>query len=128
MQTSSPYLSAQALGIEPWEREKLIALIGPLSRGELAFDMRNPKYHCGSACCIGGWVDAVTGDMDSMTRASNTNNHPLRKLYFPQFSGTFARNPFDATGPEGAKAIVNFLTLRDPCWQQIMAQPAEAPQ
>ena len=119
MQVVSPYKTAAELKIEQWEHDALVALIGPLSRSELAFDMTEPTYECGCACCIGGWVDAGNNDTKASIETAYAGGS-LKELYFP-FIRTGA---YRATAPQGARAIVNFLTLGDPRWDDVMSDDA----
>jgi hypothetical protein len=129
------YLSAEALGIKEWERDELIKLWPQLERGEHELDMQNSSsQECGSACCIGGHIARAHG----MTEARDidyyvvddcrddfeieTRSDALAPLFFPPSDNFFGKpHPsWNATGPQGARAIYNFLTTGNPEWDAVM--------
>jgi len=126
METRSPYKSARDLGIEPWEHEGLVALVGPLCRGELRLDMRTPLSEvqsCGTVACIGGHIAlrrglsslAVARYVKSYRRVGGRAKHRLTPLFFPELP-----NAWFCTAEQAGAAIVNFLTLGEPRWDDVM--------
>ena len=119
MQHTPVYKTAAELKIQPWERDALVALIGPLSRGELGLDMR--QFHtCNSVHCIGGWMMHLGG----RSREDETHSRALKPLFFPPLDNRAPRarqHPgWGATGLDAARAVINFLTLGEPRWDDVM--------
>ena len=117
MENRPVYRSAEALGIEQWEHDGLVALIGPLSRGELTLHMSPTVSNCGTAACIGGWVALRSGIkyFPVTEYVLSALGRQLEALYYP-----WNTKGFGATAPQAARAIVNFLTLGDPRWDDVM--------
>lgn len=72
----TPFLTAEALGIDPNEHQALVAVLGKLERGELrhaplleettdefgdACGFNMAQWSCGTVMCIGGWVEHLLG-------------------------------------------------------------------
>ena len=115
----SIYKTAAELGIQDWERDALVALVGPLSRGELGLDMR--QFHtCNTVHCIGGWMMWLA----RRSREDETHSRALRPLFFPPLDSRAPRarqHPgWNATAPRAARAVINFLTLGDPRWDDVV--------
>lgn len=123
MKSQPIYKTAEELGIAQREHDGLVALIGPLSREELPIDM-----HCGTACCIGGYVSP--GEKSEQGHAAPGKFAPsLLRLYFPD-SGPHGwmeeclHPAWKATAPQAATAIINFLMgMGDKCWD-FMREPS----
>lgn len=126
MKTVSPYRTAEDLGVRQWERDGLVALIGPLSRGEIQFDMRTAGCElasCGTVACIGGHIAMMHGlplsestkYVHRFKRMEEMPEHPLTALYFPE-----APSAWYCTAPQAGFAVVNFLTLGEPQWDAVM--------
>lgn len=116
MKNAPVYRSAEALGIEQWEHDGLAALVGPLSRNELNFDMKT--WDCGTVRCIGGWMCVIAG-VNSHTYFSPTDE--MHSLFMPPSSINWNH----ITSQKAAKAIVNYLTMNDPRWDDVMREPAD---
>ena len=119
MQHTPVYRTAAELRVQPWERDALIALVGPLSRGELGLDMR--QFHtCNTVHCIGGWMMHLGG----RSREDETHSRALKPLFFPPLDHRAPRarqHPgWSAAGPHAARAVINFLTLGEPRWDEVM--------
>lgn len=126
MKTVSPYKTTEALGIEPWEHAGLVALVGPLCRGEIQFDMRTAGCEldsCGTVACIGGHIAMSNGmSLAASTRYVHRYKRieglPARRLtplYFPEVPSAWY-----CTGSQAGAAVVNFLTLGEPRWRSVM--------
>ncbi len=134
------FLSAEELGLEGREHQALVAVLGKLERGELRhvgrfydrpktetkdaiwFDMRwwNEEVDCGTVHCIGGAADAILGNevMDSRSELlANGGDSSLHQLFYPEHFGTNLR---DITAEQAAAALRNYLTIHDPCWEELL--------
>lgn len=135
------FKTAEELGIEPWERQRLEEMLTHLDTLQhvedvyLDFDTQRPTfnmnhtasrdYDCGTVACIGGWCSLVEqgADLNKIT-AKQVNvaddyvtsaTDSLRDLYFPP-----ADIVYESVKPEQAKeAITNFLKTGDPQWDTI---------
>lgn len=130
MQVVSPYKTAAELGISDWERDGLIALIGPMERGELKLDMNWAESGCGTFRCIGGWIAHFAGKnsydyVNSFGKNSYCQNSPLAALFWPREDLSKGDRLLPVIncrdGSIGAQAILNFLILGDPMWSDIMS-------
>lgn len=135
MENKPIYKTAKELKITRWEREGLIALIGPLSRGDLAVDMTLPeqeifkpfllvfKRPCGTVRCIGGSLAAAHGiDAEHYVNRARVGHPTLRALFFP--TDGVRRDPHPAwhcSSQQAASAIINFLMFGEPRWDDVMA-------
>lgn len=126
MKTVSPYRTADDLGIQSWEHAGLAALVGPLSRGEIRFDMRTAGCEvasCGTVACIGGHVAMLHGlslaesskYVHRFKRVDGLPAHRLTELYFPD-----SPSAWYCTAAQAGAAAVNFLTLGEPRWDAVM--------
>jgi len=111
-----PYLSADALGIEDWEREELIALWPKLMAETKPIDMRQAADDCGTVCCIGGHIALSHGISVLGARRYVQNNEALAPLFFPDRTINFQHAGWRASAPQAAQAILNFLTTGTPDW------------
>jgi hypothetical protein len=119
-----PYLSAQALGIEAWERDELIALWPRLMEESVLLDMTQAVSDCGSVCCIGGHIALANGISVAGARRYVQDQaqrmSPLASLFYPDLTVNHQHEGWRARGPQAARAIVNFLTRGTPDWQEVM--------
>lgn len=119
MDSKPIYKTAAELGIEQWEHDGLVALVGPLSLDRLKLRMFD--FHtCDTAHCIGGWVEY------NAKRRGKNGKYPgvdlLADLYFPRVEGKIFDPAYDASAPQAARAIVNFLVTGNPQWGAVMAE------
>lgn len=120
----TPYMTAEALGIDPNEHQALIAVLGKLERGELrhvpaygeaydefgdacGFNMFN--WDCDSVCCIGGWAEHMMSSEFSMVEGA------LFRLFFPEGDRK------SMTPDQAAQALRNYLTQGEPRWTEVLA-------
>jgi hypothetical protein len=118
-----PYLSAEALGIEDWERDELIALWPKLMAQNLSIDMRQAASDCGAVCCIGGHMALAHGISVLGARRYVQASEALAPLFFPDRTINFQHPGWRAKGPQAAKAILNFLALGKPDWDAVIGKP-----
>jgi hypothetical protein len=116
-----PYLSAQALGIEDWERDELIALMPKLMAETIPIDMHQAASDCGTVCCIGGHIALSHGVSIPGARRYVQGNGPLEDLFFPDRTINFQHKGWRASAPQASQAILNFLTTGKPNWDAVMA-------
>jgi hypothetical protein len=125
MKHQMPYLPAQALGIEDWEREELIALWPRLMEETVRIDMTQAVSDCGSVCCIGGHIALSHGISVSGARRYVQDHvqkmSPLAALFFPDLTVEHRHPGWRASGPEAARAVLNFLTTGTPGWSDVMS-------
>jgi hypothetical protein len=124
MKHQMPYLPAQALGIEDWEREELIALWPGLMEETVQIDMTQAASECGSVCCIGGHI-ALSHGISVPGARRYVQDHvqkmsPLAALFFPDLTIEHRHPGWRASGPEAARAVLNFLTTGTPGWNDVM--------
>jgi hypothetical protein len=124
MKHHEPYLPAKALGIEDWEREELIALWTKLEAETALLDMTQVASDCGSVCCIGGHI-ALSHGISVPGARRYVQSHaqadgPLAALFFPDLTVNRQHPGWRASGPEAARAILNFLTTGAPDWSAVM--------
>jgi hypothetical protein len=105
--------SAGQLGVADWEHAGLVAFLAavragrvvphrvdgpPVPRGSCALDMGVGCTHCGTVCCIGGFVALHSGmvprDADRYARLLPQSSR-LRPLYYPPHIYNH-RNPREA--------------------------------
>jgi len=120
MKHHEPYLSAQALDFEDWERDELIALWPQLIAETRSLDMRQSASECGSVCCIGGHIALSHGISVQGARRYVQNSTSLSALFFPDLTINQQHPGWHATGPQAAQAILNFLTTGKPDWDAVM--------
>ncbi|WOJ91386.1 hypothetical protein RZS28_09075 [Methylocapsa polymorpha] len=124
MKHHEPYLPAEALGIEDWEREELIALWSKLEAEAAVLDMNQAASDCGSVCCIGGHI-ALSHGVSVRGARRYVQGHaqaggPLAALFFPDLTVNHQHPGWRARGPEAAQAVLNFLTTGAPDWSGVM--------
>ena len=114
MDTALIYKTAAELGIQQWERDGLIALVGPLSRGDLHLDMFDNRM------CVGGRVASRKGcdpaDYVGYGNYRGSHSLALHPLYYPDCGRAWG-----TSSPQAARAILNFLILGEPRWHDVMA-------
>jgi len=120
MQHHVPYLTAEALGIEDWEREELVALWPQLMAEALTLDMRRAASDCGTVCCIGGHIALSHGISVLGARRYVQSVGALTPLFFPDLTVNQAHSGWRASGSQAARAILNFLTTGKPDWDAVM--------
>lgn len=139
MQQQPIYKTAAELKIEPWEHDGLVALVGPLSRGELRVYMRNASFFdtCGTAHCIGGWI-ATARKVYPTDYVNSDASRALAPLFYPggvtydtgycdrYVCSDTSHKAWSADASQAARAIVNFLTLGDPRWDDVMRESSDA--
>ena len=135
-------LTATELGIHPEHREALIRVRDGLCSGEFIhidietiprlsqqkvygklFNMRNwnSVSSCGTVCCIGGWVEQLTGlkfDGESTNQKAD-NITELHNLFFPYEIGSGSAWK-KITPKQAAAAITNYLEEGKPYWKEVM--------
>ncbi|ACB94448.1 hypothetical protein [Beijerinckia indica] len=121
MRHYAPYLTAEALGIEAWERDELIALWPKLMMEVAPLDMRRAASDGGTICCIGGHIALAHGISVLGARRYVQNGGALTPLFFPDLTVNHAHPGWRAKGPQAARAILNFLTTGKPDWDAVMA-------
>jgi hypothetical protein len=125
MKHHQPYLPAEALGIEDWEREELIALWSTLAADAAVLDMSQAASDCGSVCCIGGHIALAHGisvcGARRYVQAQAQAGGPLAALFFPDLTVNHQHPGWRASGAEAAHAILNFLTTGAPDWNRVMS-------
>ncbi len=115
MDNRTPYKTAAELGIEQWEHDGLVALVGPLSRCELPFNYG--EYAEGvEAVCIGCHV-ARKRDTERTAEkyVERKESGVLGELYWSEHR---------PDRPQAARGIVNFLVTGDPQWDAVMSGSA----
>jgi len=124
MKHHEPYLPAEALGIEDWEREELIALWSKLEAEAAVLDMNQAASDCGSTCCIGGHIALSHGISVRGARRYVQDQAQagglLAALFFPDLTVNHRHPGWRASGPEAARAVLNFLTTGAPDWSGVM--------
>jgi hypothetical protein len=121
MKHHEPYLTAEALGIESWERDELIALWPKLLAQTARLDMKQAASACGSVCCIGGHIALSHGISVIGARRYVQNHANLSALFFPDNTVNFRHPGWRATGAQAAQAILNFLTTGNADWDRVTA-------
>jgi hypothetical protein len=121
MKHHEPCLTAEALGIEAWEREELIALWPRLLAETAPLDMRRAVSACGSIGCIGGHIALAHGISVIGSRRYVQGQERLAELFFPDHTIDFRHPGWRATGPQAAHAVLNFLTTGRADWDHVMA-------
>lgn len=141
------FKTAEELGIQPWEREQLIAMLDRLPfltwleephasdfKGEVFnMNLTTEAYECGSVACIGGFCKIAEQGFDplALTPANadivvdyvHRSQGKLHELYFPmcgeenQLEYSYGR----ITNVEAAQAVSNFLTTGDAKWDEIIS-------
>ncbi len=140
---SGPWLSAESLGIEPWERTGLIRMREQLVNheydkgGDKCFDMGTTMVDDHGGCdehvcgCIGGHVGLNHFDGSISKAAGYVDKHgpwgsdkeaPLSGLYYPRTHDgrSMLNNLHRVTTEQAAEAIENFLTVGAPGWMDIL--------
>jgi len=120
MKHHQPYLSAEALGIEDWERDELIALWPKLMAETLPIDMYQAASDCGTVCCIGGHIALAHGISVLGARRYVQNHETLSALFFPDRTINFQHRGWRAKGRHAGAAILNFLTTGNPDLDGVM--------
>jgi hypothetical protein len=125
MKHHSPYLPAEALGVEEWERAELIALWPKLVVGAVAIDMRLAASDDGIICCIGGHIALAHGisvlGARRYVQNQAQNGSTLCTLFFPDLTANQRHPGWRATGVQAGRAIFNFLSTGKPDWDHVMA-------
>lgn len=123
----APYMTAEALGIDPNEHQALVAVLGKLERGELRYapmmeettdefgdacGFNMAEWHCGTVHCIGGWVEKILG------HSRNEYQYPINlyKLYYPE-----TMLYYGITSGQAAQALRNYLTYGAADWAGVLA-------
>lgn len=111
------FMSAEALGLTEEQRDAMITTLRAFERGEIKrFYMGS--WWCGTAGCIGGWIEELTGcDLSAIFQ----NSARLDRLLFPTdvYGDTHAiacRDP-----KKGAQALRNYLVTGVADWEGVMA-------
>jgi len=126
--------TAEELGILPSQREALIELRDGFCRGDFShqYDLDETKdgakrlfnmnvwrsdSGCGTICCIGGWVEAITGTSFGEFQGYKAQNDPkLRSLFYPPLHPAYWGQ---ITVKQAAAAINNYLEEGDPYWKEV---------
>jgi hypothetical protein len=106
MKTVSPYLSAEALGLKEDHRQALIGLAGDLAHHRIPDDEWGMQ----------SWKTCICGHLQKRTGAERGT------LEFGDAivnSGLFFG--LDATQEQAGQAVLNYLTLGAPHWEEIKA-------
>ncbi|WP_026607630.1 hypothetical protein [Methylocapsa acidiphila] len=125
MKHHEPYLPAEALGVEDWEREELIALCSKLMAEAAALDMNQAASDCGSVGCIGGHIALAHGisvlGARRYVQGQAQAGGSLAALFFPDLTVDRRHPGWRANGAAAARAILNFLTTGRPNWDGVMS-------
>jgi hypothetical protein len=105
MKTVSPYLSAEALGLKEDHRQALIGLAGDLAHHRIPDDEWGMQSWC---TCICGHLQERTGVERREELGERIKNSGLF------FGGS-------GTQEQAGQAVLNYLTLGEPHWQDIHA-------
>lgn len=146
------FMTAAELGLEPAQRDALVAVLGMLERGELvhvrpsreelpgtALRISGPRIgqfnmlywasdtDCGTVHCIGGAAEVV-GHLEtySLDRAANARyGTPLyRLLYGRTVDGRcLPHDIYDCTPAQAALALRSYLTVGEAHWELAVAVP-----
>src|SRR4051812_14223946 len=117
MKTVSPYLSAEALGLNEEHRLALIALADDLSHHRIPDDEWQ----------ITSWDKCICGHLQKRT---GNSRHEFVKgsTILNLFTGysMIMRARFDCAWPEASQehagqATYNYLTLGKPCWEDVLS-------
>ena len=140
------FKTAQELGIEPWERQRLEEMLTYLDtvvhipEAMLKYDKAHApvfnmnhgavSYDCGTVACIGGWCklreeNAVMTELtpQQINRANmyvGDIEGPLRDLYYPFYDDRESVNYESINTVQAKEAIVNFLNTGNPKWESIL--------
>jgi hypothetical protein len=120
------FLSATDLGISEIERDALVATLLAFEREEIEhFSMRHFKASCGTPACICGWANHLSEGQAFPEVSTMSSERVVKALYrrlprqlqylfdiqgLPQQAG--------ATQAQAAAALVNYLTLGEPRWDE----------
>ena len=98
--------------------------------GEMGFDMRhsyenchNSDHPCGSACCIGGWVQHHNSNTRSMALAHAVQTLAPKLSYWEVESlchPTRSSNAWDATAEQAARAVEILRDTGKCDWDEAM--------
>lgn len=105
------FMTAEALGITEEQHTALVKTLGFFERGEVPPEKFDMRYWCGTACCIGGWVEQLTGVNIDMGEPAS-----IQPLCYPETDALFCTDP-----AKGAHALRNYLTRGDADWRSVMA-------
>jgi hypothetical protein len=123
MKHHEPYLPAKALGIDDWERDRLIELLAKLEMESARLDMNQAASDCGSVACIGGHIALAHGvsvrGARRYVQAQGQAGGPLAALFFPDLTVDRQHPGWRSGAPEAARAILNFLTTGAPDWDAV---------
>jgi hypothetical protein len=110
MNHHDPYLSAEALGIQTWERDAAIAILPPLACGFDGFNMRvwNDCY-----CAL---ISGVAGR--PMRDLSVGLSAPFTRLCWPN-----SLHAQTAPAEVAAFALANFLITGEADWASVVGEP-----
>lgn len=126
--------TAQQLGIEQWEYDKLLQVrdllesesffkhsdYGDLPDGP-CFNMGTScvSENCGTVACIGGWMAVLSGMRDETKIADYVDRHSaLATLFYPDISVFDYDN---ITPLQAVLAIDNMLMYGKPFWHTVVA-------
>jgi hypothetical protein len=128
---ANSFMKAEALGITEPEVRAMIKVLGMLERGELQHVPNAPRsrrpitngfcmdtWECGTAACIGGWVQRVSGiSMEGRWREFPAIDH----LFYPEEMNDDALLS-KMTDGAAAIALRNYLTTGEPRWAEALAE------
>lgn len=112
----------------------LLRSIDNSETSEMGFDMkfsyrqRKDSLHpCGTACCIGGWIQHVNGNEgEGLVRSllsicpESTSEHEAAEVCFPHGVSCYVSNPYEAT-PEQAARVIEILRDTGKCdWDEAL--------
>lgn len=104
MKTVSPYLSAEALGLEESHRQALIGLASDLAHERI------PEGEWG----MRSWSTCICGHLRSRTGVLDKNE------FGTKINPLFLSGCGDISQSQASRAAFNYLTIGEPRWQEIM--------
>lgn len=121
-----PLKTAHELGLTEEEHCALVKVLAALDDGRLnsefgiRFNMESWGGYCGSACCIGGSAEAISGLRPGTLSASSgalafKGNRELQNLFFP-YHHIHGFGAWKATPKQAAKALRHYLTTGKEDW------------
>jgi hypothetical protein len=96
---------------------------------DLGFDMGwsaptdETTVECGSACCIGGWINSINKTDMSLEAAVMSISSLTERTSLDLCFNSLAVD-FDTTPQQGAKAIRNAIEFGDAKWEEVLSNEA----
>jgi hypothetical protein len=132
------FMTPSALGLSEVEFEALVKVLGMLERGEIAddqFTMRRVQHPCRTPACLCGWANHVSGGrafplqaQSRWTLLGNPTTYAPRWKEMPRqlrdlfgYAGRPTDPVYEATPPQSAIALRNYLTHGEARWAEALA-------